>query len=346
MSRRDTELSRASEPAPARGAAVPTGVSREIAAVSPRFGQEVECVVCLPAFRRPEHLRLTLASLASQTTARRFAIVIVENDARGRASAAEAANFLASCAQPALCVIEPRQGNCHAINAAFDTARAAFPQAGSFLMIDDDEIAAPDWLERMMASAESTGADIVGGPVMPDFADAKHGRLGRHPAFRPAYDRSGPVPVIYGSGNCLIKRHVFERLADPSFDVRFNYLGGGDTDFFARCRELGLRFFWNADAMIRETVPQARTRPGWLLRRGLRIGAINYHVQWKIARGLWSRARLAAKMALLFPASFVKAAMLLASGQSMLTVCHPIIVAAGSALASIGIEPQQYKVRS
>ena len=58
-----------------------------------------------------------------------------------------------------LCVVEPRQGNCHAINAAFETALAMFPDATSFLMIDDDEIASKDWLELMVRAAETTGAD-------------------------------------------------------------------------------------------------------------------------------------------------------------------------------------------
>lgn len=346
MSHHGTDATRKLGPPVADYGSVPTPIAREVAAMSTAFGQPVDSVVCIPAFRRPEHLRLTLNSVARQTTARRFAIVVVENDAARRDSAAEAARFFASSDRPGLCVIEPNQGNCHAINAAFETARAAFPAARFFLMIDDDEIAAPTWLDEMVSAAELSGADVIGGPVVPDFTNASSQQLGLHPAFCPAYDRTGPVPVIYGSGNCLITRGVFERLADPSFDLRFNYLGGGDTDFFARCRALGLRFFWNAAAEIRETVPSARTRPGWLVRRGLRIGAINYHVQWKIARGMWSRTKLAAKMALLVPVAFVRATVLLASGQSTMTVCHPIIVAFGSALASVGIEPEQYRVKS
>ena len=70
----------------------------------------------------------------------------------------------------------------------------------------------------------------------------------RHPAFAPAYDTSGPVPVIYGCGNCLIRRSVFERVGAPAFDLRFNFLGGGDTDFFYRCLRLGLQFHWVAEA--------------------------------------------------------------------------------------------------
>ena len=42
---------------------------------------EVECVVVVPTFRRPDHLRKTLASLAEQKTSRRYAVIVVENEA-------------------------------------------------------------------------------------------------------------------------------------------------------------------------------------------------------------------------------------------------------------------------
>src|ERR1700754_2724863 len=123
-------------------------------AVSPGLDCSVESVICIPSFRRPQHLRLTLESIAAQRTTRRFAVVVVENDAANCGSAPVAAEFLASGSLNGLCLVEPRQGNCHAINAAFETALATFPQATNFLMIDDDEIASPDWLERMIAAAE------------------------------------------------------------------------------------------------------------------------------------------------------------------------------------------------
>ena len=134
-------------------------------------------------------------------------------------------------------------------------------------MMDDDEIASPDWLELMVSAAMATGADLVGGPVLPRFDNENKRGLGRHPAFRPAYDTSGPVPMIYGCGNCLITRPVFARLAGPAFDLRFNFLGGGNVDFFTRCRQAGLLFHWVAEAVIVETVPDSRTDPGWLALR-------------------------------------------------------------------------------
>jgi GT2 family glycosyltransferase len=317
--------------------------SRERVAISALLDASVETVVCIPCFRRPQHLRLTLDSLVAQRTERRFAVVIVENDGAARGSVPVAAEFLAPGGFQGVCVVEPRQGNCHAINAAFETALATFPTAVNFLMIDDDEIASPDWLELMLRAAEATGADVIGGPVLQNFDDGMKRGLHRHPAFRPAYDSSGPVPVIYGCGNCLIRRPVFARVGTPAFDLRFNFLGGGDTDFFYRCRRIGMKFHWAEEAVITETVPASRTHPGWLALRALRIGAINYHVQRKAAQSLWSRTRLVAKMLALLPLSLFFALRLLFAEHKALIALHPVIVAIGSALAAIGIEPQPYK---
>ena len=317
--------------------------SRAVAANSASLDSSIEIVVCIPSFRRPQHLRLTLESLAAQRTSRRFAVVIVENDVAKCGSVPVAAEFLASGKLPGLCVVEPRQGNCHAINAAFESALAIFPAASSLLMIDDDEIASKDWLESMVHAAETTGTDIVGGPVFPDFDDdMKHG-LHRHPAFRPGYDASGPVPVIYGCGNCLIRRPVFARLGEPAFDLRFNFLGGGDYDFFIRCRHAGFRFHWAAEAVIVETVPKSRTNIGWIARRSLRIGAINYHVQRKAARTVWSRTILVARMLAILPLSLFRAGRLVVSERKAVVAMHPMAVAVGSWLAAAGFEPKPYE---
>ena len=151
---------------------------RALAAISPALDPAIEIVVCIPCFRRPQYLRRTLESLAAQRTSRRFAVVMVENDASKSESVPVAAEYLASGKFAGLCVVEPRQGNCHAINAAFETALQMFPAATSFLMIDDDEIASPDWLEQMVRTAEATGADIVGGPVFPEFDDERNAACG------------------------------------------------------------------------------------------------------------------------------------------------------------------------
>ena len=328
---------------PDNGATYPSGFARDVVARSKTLDVAVEAVICIPTFRRPEHLRLTLSSVAAQVTERRFAVIIVENDAAKRGSVPEATRFFTEHPIPGLCVVETRQGNCQAINAAFETARTVFPSATKFLMIDDDEIASRHWLERMISAADGADADIVGGPVLPQFVDHQDDYLAEHPAFRPAYAATGPVPMIYGSGNCLIQRRVFERLASPSFDLRFNFLGGGDTDFFLRCRESGMTFHWNAEAVITETVPQSRTSLKWLMLRGLRIGAINYHAQFKTAQTALSRLTLLAKFIGLLPLSLARTGQLATRKAPTPVALHPMMVAIGGVLAALGIEQQPYK---
>ena len=316
-----------------------------LAAASRSLDPSIGTVVCIPCFRRPQHLRLTLESLANQRTDRRFAVVIVENDAFGCASSVPvAAEFLASGRFPGLCVVEPRQGNCHAINAAFETALATFPDCRQF----SDDRRRRDCLDRlagaMVRAAEATGADLVGGPVLPNFDDDMKRGLRRHPAFRPAYDRSGPVPVIYGCGNCLITRPVFAGLGDPAFDLRFNFLGGGDTDFFVRCRRAGMKFHWAAEAVITETVPRSRTNPG------LAGAARPAHRRDQLSRPAQGGAdAVVAGEAARQDAGDAAAVAVscrparCSAEHKALIALHPMIVAVGSALAAIGIEPQPYK---
>ena len=67
---------------------------RALAAVSPALDSSVATVVCIPAFRRPKHLRATLDSLAKQRSDRPFAVVIVDNDAMASESVPVAREFL------------------------------------------------------------------------------------------------------------------------------------------------------------------------------------------------------------------------------------------------------------
>ncbi|KQU01047.1 glycosyl transferase family A [Methylobacterium sp. Leaf469] len=303
----------------------------------------IDIVVCVPTFRRPDWLARTLDSLVAQTTRRPFAVVVVENDAGARQGADVAEAYFASGRLRGLALVEHAQGNCHAINAAFGTALGAYPAARFFLMIDDDEWAEPTWLEAMVATAERTGAGVVGGPVMPQIAQGGPPALARHPAFCPAFDTSGPVPVIYGSGNCLIARSTFARLGLPAFDVAYNFLGGGDTDFFMRARRAGIQFQWEQGAVISETVPVARTTLRWLAARGLRIGAINYRIDRKHRLGGIGGVVIAMKSAVILSLSVGRSLRILAKTRQLTFALHPIAVAVGRCLASIGIEPQPYR---
>ena len=292
---------------------------------------EPEAVICVPTFRRPEMLRATLQSLVDQTGPTRFAVVIVDNDAAAAAGVPIANSFFESGALQGLCVVEAQPGHCSACNRGFQEARRRFAAASYILMIDDDEVADPEWVDRMIAAARERSVDIVGGPVIPRFPEGAPAALVRHPVFWPAFGQSGFVPMIYGSGNFLIRREAFDRLSNPDFDLRYNFLGGGDTDFFTRCRRAGLTSYWEHSARIVEAVTNDRVRTAWILQRGLRIGAINYRIDMGSSRSALGRARVALKNGVLVPVSALRSLKLLLQGKSLLVSAHPMVVAIGHA---------------
>ena len=302
-----------------------------------------EAVVCIPSFRRPDGLRKTLSSLAAQKVDFPFAVVIVDNDGAGQQGLAVARSFLAQSGMAGQALVEPTQGNCYAINTAFRTARQSYPSAAWFLMIDDDEAASPQWLAEMVSAAKSFGVDIVGGPVNREFDAPATKAVLAHPLFGSIEARTGPVEQIHGSGNCLISRRVFETLPKPEFDVQFNFLGGGDMDFFTRCRKAGFKFAWNAKAVIIEYVPESRMAPRWIMERSLRTGIINYSIDRARRPGLKGGLLLAGKNLVSLCLSVVRAVSAAVKTGALLPATHPPLMSIGRVLASFGITLTPYK---
>ncbi|MDP9811992.1 glycosyltransferase involved in cell wall biosynthesis [Rhizobium tibeticum] len=303
----------------------------------------VEAVVCIPTFRRPAWLARTLSSLVDQVTDFPFAIVVVDNDAANPAGARYARDCLARANLPFLILTEERQGNCYAINRAFGEAMAAFPEAEFLLMIDDDEMALPGWLAAIVGTARRESADIVGGPVVREFEVPVSDAVTQHLLFGSIEGSTRAIDQIHGSGNCLIRRRVFAGLTSPLFDVRFNFLGGGDMEFFTRCHKAGFKSWWCAEAQIREFVPEERVSARFLMKRSLRTGSINYVIDRIHST---STMRVVAKNALSLGAGCLRSMALFLRTRRLLPASHPLLVSLGRTLASLGFLPTPYRANN
>jgi GT2 family glycosyltransferase len=268
----------------------------------------------------------------------------MENDAEGREGAAAATALMRQGGLPGVVVIAHERGNCCAYNAGWDTALERFPALRHIAVIDDDEIADPLWLESLCSAAERFGVDIVGGPQVAVFARAEHGRWAAHPVFAPPYRDSGPVPALYSSGNLLVARKVLDAMERPFLDLKFNFMGGGDSDFLSRARQRGFRLGWAADAIVRETVPARRVERDWIRARSLRNGVISTLVEKKKRAGTpLAGAKVFLKSLALLGASPLRGLARMARTGSLSIGLYPVYVAAGRVMAEFGYANEQYR---
>jgi succinoglycan biosynthesis protein ExoM len=246
--------------------------------------------VCVPTFRRPGGLRKLLAHVEQLTYAGRIEVIVVDNDAEIRAGAAIVEQISRTFRFPLSCIVEPRRGHTYAYNRAFMTACRAAPAPDYVAVLDDDEYPDPNWLAELVKVALKHDVDIVGGPVLPVFDVPDHW-LAKSGLYQPIRYPTGPVSVIYGTGNVLIRRSTLEQYLDEPFLHDFTFTGGGDEEFFWRCRRDGRSFAWADDARVFETTPQSRTTVGYLLRRRFRSGTGATRVERKFAGDLVGTVR-------------------------------------------------------
>jgi succinoglycan biosynthesis protein ExoM len=238
--------------------------------------------VCVPTFRRPEGLRKLLTHLEQSTYTGMIEVVVVDNDTENRAGAAVVGEMSSTYRFPLSCFYEPRRGHTYAYNRAFVTACRAVPPPDYVAVLDDDEYPHPNWLSELIRVVKTYDADIVGGPVFPVFETPEHW-LARSGLYTPTRYKTGPVSMIYGAGNMLIRRGMLADYLDQPFDHAFAFTGGSDYDFFWRCRKDGRTFAWADDAHVFETTPPSRTSVGYLLRRRFRTGTEATRIDRKLA---------------------------------------------------------------
>jgi glycosyltransferase involved in cell wall biosynthesis len=233
-----------------------------------------------------------------------LSVIVVDNDADRRAGEA-VVRAMSAFPFPLTSIVEPRRGQTYAYNTGF-AAASRVPGTEYVAVLDDDEYPAAAWLTELIAAAVRYDADVVGGPVFPVFQDAGHWLAGSG-LYAPRRYVTGPVDMIYGAGNMLIRRDVLAHYLDEPFAHAFAFTGGSDPDFFTRCRKDGRSFAWADDARVFETVPRSRTTVGWLLLRGFRSGTVRTRIDRNFARGIGDIAR-----------RWVKGAGLLAAGIALL----------------------------
>jgi succinoglycan biosynthesis protein ExoM len=222
--------------------------------------------ICVCTFRRPQ-LADTLKTLAGLVTPEGYSlgILVADNDEEpsARLLVTKMAETLGLHLRYVHC---PARNISLARNACLDASSADF-----IAFIDDDETATPDWIVKLVASAEENDADVVLGPVRARYLpDAPRWmREGDFHSTLPVWVR-GEIRTGY-TCNVLMRKSA-KSIAGIRFSLARGQTGGEDTEFFDRVFGMGGRIAFAPEAFVEEIVPPGRSSFDWLARRRLRVG--------------------------------------------------------------------------
>ena len=214
----------------------------------------VNVSIVLSTYYRNDALEQAISSCLEQQAGedRLFEIVVVDNSPDRNAE--PVIDAIDADGIPLRYFHEPRPGISHARNRCIAEAKGDF-----IAMIDDDEVAAPDWLLNLMRTQEAFDADVVFGPVHPRFDAAPPEDEGFLTAFY-TYTlplKTGSKVGVRATNNALVRRSAIKNLEEP-FDTTLGLTGGEDTLFFSKLKADGAQFIWSAEAIVKETIPADR----------------------------------------------------------------------------------------
>lgn len=269
----------------------------------------VSVVLGICTFRRPAGLARLLEAVAGVTTPGALAVMVVDNDPE-QTGLAVCRRLHRDYRWPLGCTVEPTPGISPARNRVVAEALRLDPDF--IAMLDDDEWPGAGWLGELLAVQAATGADLVGGPIIASLERPREPWLSRVDLYGVDQGLPDGAPcVLYASGNFLARSACFRALMPAPFDPRFAQSGGEDLAFFHRLARDGYRMAWAANAVVYETVPDARLSLAWLCRRQLRIGAVNVAVQRMVDPGARHEMVRLARTAALVVLSVVRLALAL-----------------------------------
>lgn len=221
-------------------------------------------------FRRPILAR-TLNSLAAQTLALQgnCCTIIADNDDQPSAlPLAETARDAHT--MPLHYVHAPARNISIARNALLE--KAVELGADFLAMIDDDEVASPDWARALLEQITTSGADAVLGPVIANYGPDAPGWM-RNANFHdvvPVVQPDGRILTGY-TGNVILRLNS-PHLRDRRFDLAYGRTGGEDDAYFRGLVRSGGAIGYAPAAIAHEDVPPERERLSFLLRRNFRAG--------------------------------------------------------------------------
>lgn len=230
----------------------------------------------IATYRRPHLLAALLDSLAAGVGDNDVRVVVVDNDAAGtaRETVTSFKHFDVEY------ILEPMPGIAEARNRFL----SALTNESYVVFVDDDERVDVGWLDALLETMDRFGADVVLGPVVPEFPAGAPSWAVEGGFFERERHATGTVIDYAATNNVLVARRALLSLKRPFFSEDFSRTGGSDAELFHRMHKDGANIVWADEAVVREVVPMTRLTWTWVKQRAVRTG--NVRARLLLADGL------------------------------------------------------------
>lgn len=221
-------------------------------------------VIAVCTAQRPNMLKACLSSLENliRPAGTEILAVVVENDPQPHFQGAAAAELTSQLSLPVHFYHERRKGIPFARNSALEAALEHDPDWVA--LIDDDERAEPDWIEKLLNACKEHNAEVANGPVRRIYEKpAPHWWKSQLLKPRP----TGTIITEAPTNNVLLGARI---IRDDGLGLRFDErltFGSEDIDFFRRTHAAGAKMIWVDDAFVEEDIPASRVTTKRLLSR-------------------------------------------------------------------------------
>jgi succinoglycan biosynthesis protein ExoM len=304
--------------------------------------------ICVASYCRPEGLKRLLDGLNqlifSKCDTPEIEVIVVDNDANG--SAREICNNqLPQFKWSLQYCIETKRGISFARNHAVAQALSISKHVDFIAFIDDDEVPEQTWLDELLFTQKTYQADVVTGPVIPQFlkSDVPNWVV-KGKFFEPKRYPTGHSLKTAFTNNVLIRTEIIRQL-DIIFDESFALTGGEDSHFFMRLYRSGNKFVWADEAIVREYIPQSRTNVKWVLERGYLGWSLHSYCERQLypsinvigVRIIKGIALITQGLCLIFPSLFL-------GEHALVKALFHIYCGIGSLAGILGIRYEAYKI--
>lgn len=252
------------------------------------------CSVCIATYKRPQLLIKLLNSLYAQELDEdiNLEIIVVDNDDRESARCI-CAGFSNTDKITLYYLTQPEK------NISLTRNKAVHKVTGEYILIlDDDEVASPGWVNAHLDTFKKFNADIIIGRVVQNFETEVPDWIRNHLIFKIPAPPTGTEAKKTYTGNSAIRASIIKDIEGP-FDPALGLTGGEDTILFEMIRNKGAKIVCCYEALATEFIPSESANLKWMIDRTFRQGYFTTHNSLKckirITDNIFSRIFLGIK---------------------------------------------------